>query len=173
MAGKYYLIVKIKNKQKILKNPHLLYSFIFSFFFSIIIKTDKGFVGTILREVPGTAAWFGMYEMSLSILCPNQKEEDPKSWQVIAAGGVGGMGYWGAFYPADTVKTEMQTITTTMSNIKQPSFIETFRTIYKTRGMNGLYAGLGPTLLRAIPANAAVFYVYDVVSKAMLGGKKK
>jgi hypothetical protein len=133
--------------------------------------TDKGFVGTILREVPGTAAWFGMYEMSLQMLCDNP-EEDPKSWQVITAGGVGGMGYWGAFYPADTVKTEMQTLGTTATrNAVAPSFLQTFASIYRARGITGLYAGLGPTLARAIPANAAVFYVYDVVSRAMLRKK--
>jgi ornithine carrier protein len=126
--------------------------------------SDKGFVGTLLREVPGTAAWFGMYELSLSTLC--KKEEEPKAWHVILAGGTGGMGYWGAFYPADTVKTEMQTIGN--GGVKS-SFMETFRSIYRTRGLKGLYAGLGPTLCRAIPANAAVFYVYDVVSRQMLG----
>jgi hypothetical protein len=105
-----------------------------------------------------------MYELSLSTLC--KKEEEPKAWHVILAGGTGGMGYWGAFYPADTVKTEMQTIGN--GGVKS-SFMETFRSIYRTRGLKGLYAGLGPTLCRAIPANAAVFYVYDVVSRQMLG----
>ena len=105
-----------------------------------------------------------MYEATLGFLTTPEQEE-PSSWQVIAAGGAGGMGYWGAFYPADTVKTEMQTLATTDT---KPSFLQTFRNIYRTRGMPGLYAGLGPTLLRAIPANAAVFYVYDLVSRALL-----
>ena len=131
--------------------------------------TDKGFVGTLLREVPGTAAWFGMYELSLQTLCNDEQDEEPKSWQVILAGGAGGMGYWGAFYPADTVKTEMQTLGNSTS--KAPSFVETFRNIYYARGIRGLYAGLGPTLARAVPANAAVFYVYDVVSRQMLRKK--
>ena len=100
--------------------------------------SDKGFVGTLLREVPGTAAWFGMYELSLSTLCNYTKEEEPKAWHVILAGGTGGMGYWGAFYPADTVKTEMQTIGN--GGVKS-SFMETFRSIYRTRGLKGLYAG--------------------------------
>ena len=134
----------------------------------VTTNTDKGYVGTLLREVPGTAAWFGMYEIALSKMCP--KDQDPKSWQVVIAGGAGGMGYWGAFYPADTVKTEMQTIGATLHG-KSPSFMETFANIYRVRGISGLYAGLGPTLARAIPANAAVFLVYDVVSRAMLDVK--
>lgn len=131
----------------------------------------KGFLGTLLREVPGTAAWFGMYEWTLGQLTRGAApDEEPAGWKVIAAGGAGGMGYWGAFYPADTVKTEMQTRSTVgRGGGAAPSFIQTFASIYRTAGMRGLYAGLGPTLLRAIPSNAAVFYVYDIVSRAMLG----
>jgi hypothetical protein len=132
-----------------------------------LIPIDKGYVGTLLREVPGTAAWFGMYELSLTTLC--KKDEEPKSWQVILAGGTGGMGYWGAFYPADTVKTEMQTVSSNGKGGASSTFMESFRNIYRTRGISGLYAGLGPTLARAIPANAAIFYVYDIVSQKMLG----
>lgn len=132
----------------------------------------KGFLGTLLREVPGTAAWFGMYEWTLGQLTAGDaQDEEPAAWKVIAAGGAGGMGYWGAFYPADTVKTEMQTRSTAHlgKGASAPSFLQTFAAIYRNSGLRGLYAGLGPTLLRAIPANAAVFYVYDLVSRGMLG----
>eukprot|EP00946_MAST-07B_sp_MAST-7B-sp1_P002381 g2381.t1 len=130
----------------------------------------KGFLGTMLREVPGTAAWFGMYEWTLGQLTQGTApDEEPAGWKVIAAGGAGGMGYWGAFYPADTVKTEMQTRSAVSRGGVGPSFFQTFASIYRTSGVRGLYAGLGPTLLRAIPSNAAVFYVYDIVSRALLG----
>lgn len=131
----------------------------------------KGFLGTLLREVPGTAAWFGMYEWTLGQLTRGAAADDePAGWKVIAAGGAGGMGYWGAFYPADTVKTEMQTRSAVgRGGGAAPSFFQTFASIYRSAGLRGLYAGLGPTLLRAIPSNAAVFYVYDIVSRALLG----
>ena len=60
-------------------------------------------MGTLLREIPGTASWFGMYEYTRRTLTP--AGEEPSSLVTIIAGGIGGMGYWGAFYPADTVKT--------------------------------------------------------------------
>ena len=80
------------------------------------------------------------------------------------------MAYWSAFYPADTVKTEMQTREAGAAPPK--SFFSTFRDIYRTSGIRGLYRGLTPTLMRAMPANAAVFLVYEkatIAANEMLG----
>ena len=55
-----------------------------------------------------------------------------------------GMAYWSAFYPADTVKTEMQTRDAGSGASK--SFFSTFRDIYRTSGVRGLYRGLTPTV---------------------------
>ena len=80
------------------------------------------------------------------------------------------MAYWSAFYPADTVKTEMQTRQTGSAPAK--SFFSTFRDIYRASGLRGLYRGLTPTLMRAMPANAAVFLVYEkstIAANNMLG----
>ena len=86
------------------------------------------------------------------------------------------MAYWLAFYPADTVKSLMQTehnvvttggasVTTTESQFA--AFRRIFASTYHTQGLGGLYRGLGPTLLRAMPANGAVFYVYETVSNML------
>lgn len=70
----------------------------------------RGHVATLLREVPGTACWFGAYETFLRAMTPpGARRADLPPWVVIAAGALGGMAYWGVMYPADTVKTHMQT----------------------------------------------------------------
>ena len=40
-------------------------------------------------------------------------------------------------------------------------FIPTTWSIARARGLRGLYAGLGPALIRAFPANAALFVGYE------------
>ncbi len=43
------------------------------------------------------------------------KRDDLHGWQNMLAGGLAGMCYWSAFYPADTVKSRMQSATGEMS----------------------------------------------------------
>jgi hypothetical protein len=123
----------------------------------------KGLTATWLREVPGTAGWFGAYETFVRMLTPagtTRQELHPLS--IVFAGGLGGMAYWVAFYPADTVKSRIQTAAEYVG--KDPSFLSVFRQIYATEGVAGLYAGLGPTLMRAMPANGGVFLIYEMLN---------
>jgi solute carrier family 25 (mitochondrial carnitine/acylcarnitine transporter), member 20/29 len=46
-------------------------------------------------------------------------------------------------------------------NAPRPSFLGIMRRIYATNGVRGFYAGLAPSALRAFPANACAFYVYE------------
>jgi hypothetical protein len=123
----------------------------------------KGLTATWLREVPGTAGWFGAYETFVRMLTPpgtTRQELHPLS--IVFAGGLGGMAYWVAFYPADTVKSRIQTAAEYVG--KDPSFWSVFRSIYAAEGLAGLYAGLGPTLIRAMPANGGVFLIYEMLN---------
>jgi len=40
-------------------------------------------------------------------------------------------------------------------------------TIMKTTGPKAFFNGIGPTLARAFPANAATFFAYETAMKAM------
>jgi hypothetical protein len=69
----------------------------------------RGHLGTMLREIPGTACWFGAYETFLrSMTPPGKRREDLSSLIVVTAGALGGMAYWAVMYPADTIKSSMQ-----------------------------------------------------------------
>ena len=74
-----------------------------------------------------------------------------------------GVAYWTAFYPADTVKSHIQT------NPKHAdqSFVQTFNYVYRTEGLRGLYRGWGITAARAAPAHAAIFAVYEYALKLL------
>lgn len=46
-------------------------------------------------------------------------------------------------------------------------FPSTFRSVLATRGAKGLYAGVWPAMLRAFPANAALFVGYEATRDAI------
>lgn len=123
----------------------------------------RGHSGTLLREIPGTAGFFGAYEFSIRALSTTDvTKETPSPFSIVVGGAMGGMAYWLAFYPADTVKSAMQ-VQTTGPHSKQ-GFWGIFHDIYKAGGLRALYAGALPTVLRAIPGNIAVFMCYEYVS---------
>lgn len=137
----------------------------------------KGHVATICREVPGSAAWFGAYEGSLRVLeeyfFDDDRRLDPNididvgqhvrkkdCRAVILAGAIAGIAYNTAFYPADTIKTHLQIrgdTRTSVTQVMQQIYAQNQSSVW------GFYRGLAPTLVRAIPANAAVFYTYETI----------
>lgn len=131
----------------------------------------RGHTGTVLREVPGTACWFGAYELFLRAMTPQgvSREELP-SWIIVIAGALGGVSYWSVMYPADTVKSVMQTTAQDSSSSKggpsnTSTFMKTFLQLYRSVGIRGLYVGLTPTCVRAAPSNAVIFLGYEFSSR--------
>jgi ornithine carrier protein len=92
-------------------------------------------------------------------------------WESALSGALAGGLCVVALYPADTIKSAIQTVeelrppdTFTYSRelkSKLPSFWSTAVTMYRVQGWRGLYAGCGMTVARAIPCSGIVFVVYD------------
>jgi solute carrier family 25 carnitine/acylcarnitine transporter 20/29 len=138
----------------------------------------RGHVATMLRETPGTACWFGAYESFLRFMIPvGGRREDLSALTIVTAGALGGVMYWAAMYPSDTVKSVMQTDPgdykggaaggAVGKSAQQPTFMSTLRGIYSKTGLRGLYAGVTPTMVRAVPSNAVIFLVYEYASRLM------
>eukprot|EP01100_Stratorugosa_tubuloviscum_P001287 TRINITY_DN1288_c0_g1_i1.p1 TRINITY_DN1288_c0_g1~~TRINITY_DN1288_c0_g1_i1.p1 ORF type:complete len:313 (-),score=112.62 TRINITY_DN1288_c0_g1_i1:185-1123(-) len=138
----------------------------------------RGHSATIARETLGNAAWFGSYEFACSkMMKEGETKDNLKGYQLISAGAFAGMCFWAIPYPADLIKSKMQIITNEQINqihsllynqkpVKSTiSFLQVTRYVIKTEGFLGLYRGLGVTLCRAIPANATIFYTFEVVSR--------
>eukprot|EP00751_Fragilariopsis_kerguelensis_P003330 CAMPEP_0170816214 /NCGR_PEP_ID=MMETSP0733-20121128/39077_1 /TAXON_ID=186038 /ORGANISM="Fragilariopsis kerguelensis, Strain L26-C5" /LENGTH=205 /DNA_ID=CAMNT_0011175233 /DNA_START=1 /DNA_END=618 /DNA_ORIENTATION=+ len=104
------------------------------------------------------ACFFGGYQLS----CYTIREWFPSHRQLpdevvyFLSGGFAGMGGWLCSMPFDVPKTNIQSRYCHNPKVVG-SFLPEFRKIAKTRGMRGLYAGLQPTLLRAFPANGALY----------------
>merc|ERR1712187_105289 len=112
-------------------------------------------------------AWFGVYEAILrgiQRLRGDQRKKDvPLYWSAFS-GSWAGVAYWAVPYPADTVKSKIQTD----SRFRSKSFVEVFRTIVKEEGVSGLYRGCGITCARAVPSHALIFYFYEVANRFLL-----
>ena len=74
-----------------------------------------------------------------------------------------GVAYWTAFYPADTVKSAIQT----NPEFAEVSFYQTFMSMARNEGVGSLYRGWGITVLRAAPAHALIFACYEETLKWM------
>lgn len=145
-----------------------------------------GHVGTMIRETGGTAAWFASKEFFASSLLARRTQYQPSlfrgftphnqftellPWESALSGALAGGVCVLSLYPADTVKSAIQTVEelrppdkfthSAHRTNKVGGFWETARAMYRARGWRGLYAGCGMTVARAIPCSGMVFIVYD------------
>jgi hypothetical protein len=82
---------------------------------------------------------------------------------VAIAGGAAGIIGWIVIYPLDTIKTGVQARWPGEPSLR---ITDCAREVVRHGGLRGLFRGCGASLSRAVPANAATFYVYEwVMSK--------
>jgi ornithine carrier protein len=123
-----------------------------------------GQTGTLLRETGGSAAWFGAYETSTRLFITSYKytsKSDLAAWQLMLSGALAGVSYNVILFPADSIKSTMQTFAELNPGSKRSSFLETGKRIFRTRGVKGLYAGCGLTCLRSGPSSAMIFFLFQ------------
>ena len=122
----------------------------------------KGHGATLLREIPGNFFWYGVYEGTCILMTPEGgTKADVGTGTHLLGGAMAGIAYWTAFYPADTVKSAIQT----NPDFAKKSFGETFMSMYRNEGYAGLYRGWGVTVMRAAPAHALIFACYEETLK--------
>ncbi|XP_031369713.1 mitochondrial ornithine transporter 1 isoform X1 [Apis dorsata] len=122
-----------------------------------------GLSSTIAREMPGYFFFFGGYEVTRELLAKPNENRDDIGWQkTMVAGAVGGSILWLVIFPADVVKSRIQ-----VKNLKTPPLI-VMKDIVRNEGINSLYSGLKPTLIRTIPATATLFVTYEYTKRFML-----
>jgi solute carrier family 25 carnitine/acylcarnitine transporter 20/29 len=132
----------------------------------------QGYLATLTREIPAYAgyffAYFGFRNLylndfkSVSSETIDLKREIP-TWYLMVCGGVSGIACWLASYPQDVIKSRIQMSTASTT----PNIRETISTIMKESSYRGFFKGLSPALIRAVPANAATFVVYEYAMRFM------
>lgn len=133
----------------------------------------RGQLGTLIRETGGGAAWFGSYEgvshffrrrsASSSDLEISSGQTSIPVYQQMIAGATAGISYNFLFYPADTIKSRMQTedVSHTAINGERKTFWNVAKTLWRQQGLRGMYQGCGITCGRSAPSSAFIFTVYE------------
>lgn len=148
-----------------------------------------GGLTTFLRESIGNAVFFSTYEMTryymLSTIGMHSKMDRQAGAQSsqfinysskilidagvgVFSGGLAGIAFWSAVLPLDVAKTRIQ-ISPNANERRNP--VHALSMIYRELGFRGFYAGLGPTLVRAFPANAAAIVTWELTAN-LLGVKR-
>jgi hypothetical protein len=112
-----------------------------------------GLDAQLMRDGSFYAFFFGSYEV-LTYMFRTHVPSMPDELNYFLSGGFAGMLGWTFAMPFDVPKTNVQARYDT--RVLGSYFPELIR-IGRERGILGLYSGLGPTLIRAFPANAALF----------------
>mmetsp|Transcript_45138 Transcript_45138/g.66418 ORF Transcript_45138/g.66418 Transcript_45138/m.66418 type:complete len:318 (+) Transcript_45138:40-993(+) len=125
----------------------------------------KGSVFTLLRDIPGNAAYFGMYEFTRRTICDiyGLSTNDLSPLATLMAGGSAGMMNWIVVMPADVLKSRYQTA----PEGAYKGLYDVYHQLIRKEGIVSLYKGLTPALLRAFPANAACLLGVEVMKKTM------
>ncbi|KAJ2349392.1 mitochondrial ornithine carrier protein, partial [Coemansia sp. RSA 2618] len=137
----------------------------------------KGILPTVARETLGVGFWFGTYELVCQQLLKLQNRDgsaqltksDLGPASIILAGGCAGIGYNITSYPIDVVKSFIQTddvrAASPQAGKQRTGIVSTIKTVYSRGGIPAFYRGLGITLVRAFPANAAMFMTYEYLTR--------
>ena len=122
----------------------------------------QGTFATLLRDVPGSFAYFAGYEYIKRALTP--EGADPKSLNLLSvtfAGGMAGIFNWLVAIPADVLKSRFQIAPEgTYNGVR-----DVLKELLAKEGPMALYKGIGPVMVRAFPANAACFLGVEVAYK--------
>ncbi|ORX95567.1 mitochondrial carrier [Basidiobolus meristosporus CBS 931.73] len=113
----------------------------------------RGTWATLIRDAPGSAVYFGVYEYLKRVATPTEPGKEVSALSILTAGGVAGIASWLFMIPIDTVKSRLQTA----KEGAHSGMVDVFKHLIRTEGYLGLYRGIFPVLLRAFPANAACF----------------
>lgn len=130
----------------------------------------RGGSTTFLRESIGNAVFFSVYEyvryyMHLQLKSGSSDHNNLVDMGIgILSGGLGGVAFWSTVLPLDVAKTIIQTAPDKSSPTNP---FQVLNSIYRMSGLRGCYTGLGPTILRAFPANAAAIVTWEVAMKLL------
>lgn len=87
--------------------------------------------------------------------------ENSRWIRACAAGSIAGLTEHSTLYPIDTVKTRMQAVLLSHTQVKYKSFIDAFTSIIKNERPRALFRGYPAVITAAIPSHAAYFGAYE------------
>lgn len=124
----------------------------------------RGSFATLMRDGPGSAAYFAAYEVAKKALTPaGSSPSQLNLGAIIVAGGTAGVAMWSIAIPPDVVKSRLQSAPTGTYS----GFMDCVRKTIAADGVGALWKGFGPAMARAFPANAATFLGVEASRKLL------
>jgi len=138
----------------------------------------QGFNPTMARNIPCFATYFCFSEAGYRWVNPPDGPT-PSTARAFLGGLVGGacagFGFWGIFYPLETIKSRMQSDAIEVEKRKYSSMLDCARKTHAEGGIQAFYKGYVPAIVRGIPVNAVgpplplpptafgdlIFYLFD------------
>ncbi|KZV91318.1 mitochondrial carrier [Exidia glandulosa HHB12029] len=115
----------------------------------------RGSFATLMRDGPGSAAYFAAYEVAKKALTPEgQSPSQLNLGAIIVAGGTAGVAMWSIAIPPDVVKSRLQSAPTGTYS----GFMDCVRKTIAADGVGALWKGFGPAMAR-VRARFAVPYL--------------
>mmetsp|Transcript_6779 Transcript_6779/g.8546 ORF Transcript_6779/g.8546 Transcript_6779/m.8546 type:complete len:292 (-) Transcript_6779:448-1323(-) len=133
-----------------------------------LVKTDgirglfQGLPAQYARDIPFNFVFFGSYETACRGLCAlhgyNSKNH-LGTLDLLTAGGLAGVAGWTFTIPMDTVKSRAQ--------ISGRCSRKVMYDIFRESGIKGFFQGWSAAVLRAFPANGALFAAYEISERCL------
>jgi len=117
----------------------------------------RGLGITAMREVPAFGIYFSSYEYMVRL------KKDSAAW-VFTVGGISGILSWIFTYPIDMVKTRLQADTIGAGQ-QYKGILNCLKQSVASEGYSCLFRGVGSTVIRAFPTNAATMGVVTWIMK--------
>ncbi|TMW65845.1 hypothetical protein Poli38472_003610 [Pythium oligandrum] len=122
----------------------------------------RGLSALLLRDVPFNFFFFGCYEAYTSAFASalgKASKEELNPLFILTAGGMAGATGWSVVFPADVLKSYMQTAASAQQGASKTALglTATARLVYAQHGLHGFYRGWTAAVLRSFPANGSLF----------------
>jgi len=122
----------------------------------------RGLVATAMGVAPYVGINFAAYEALRGVITPPGKSSVVRK---LACGALAGSISQTLTYPFDVLRRKMQVVGMKSGSMgyKYNGAVDALRVIVRTEGIQGLYRGLWPNLLKVSPSIATSFFTYELV----------
>lgn len=138
------------------------------------ICRDEGFFGlykgmgaTLLGVGPSIAISFSVYE-AIRTYWHSKRPNDSTTMVSLASGSLSGLASSTATFPLDLVRRRMQLEGVAgEARVYNSGLIGTFKHIFRSEGLRGLYRGILPEYYKVVPGVGIVYMTYEMLKELM------
>ncbi|TFK74067.1 mitochondrial carrier [Pluteus cervinus] len=125
----------------------------------------RGLITTAMGVAPYVGINFAAYEFLRGVITPPGKSSISRK---LSCGALAGSISQTLTYPFDVLRRKMQMTGMKGGSIKYSGAFDALASILRAEGVQGLYRGLWPNLLKVAPSIATSFFTYELVKDFLL-----